>query len=37
MEKGVEDIPELSPQISLEIVRGGIRQDSKNKTLQLHE
>jgi hypothetical protein len=37
MEKGFEDIPELSPLISLEFVRGGIRQDSKNKTPQRHE
>lgn len=37
MEKGIQDIPELSPQIFLEIVYGGIRQDSKNKIPQLNE
>jgi len=37
MEKGVEDIPELSPEISKEIVCGDIRQDSKSKIPQLHE
>lgn len=37
MEKGLQDIPELSPQIFIEIVCGGIRQDSKNKIPQLNE
>jgi len=37
MEKGFEDIPDLSPETTLEIVCEGFRQDSKNKIPQLHE